>query len=142
MMFVDAIRRHVEQLPEESKGWLAGLRDRFVGRALALLHDRPAAAWTVEELSREIGLSRSALHERFVELIGLPPMQYLTQWRMQAASRLLRDTRATVASVALDVGYESEAAFARAFKRAAGVPPATWRRQQATHRPSLAKTEA
>ena len=130
MMFVDAIRRHVEQLPDQATGWLAGLRDRFVGRALALLHDRPAAAWTVEELSREIGLSRSALHERFVALIGQPPMQYLTQWRMQAASRLLRDTRATVASVALDVGYESEAAFARAFKRAVGVPPATWRRQQ------------
>jgi len=131
MMFVDAIRRHVEQLPEESTGWLAGLRDRFVGRALALLHDRHAAAWTVEELSRQVGLSRSALHERFVELIGQPPMQYLTQWRMQAASRLLRDTRATVASVALDVGYESEAAFARAFKRAAGMPPAAWRRRQA-----------
>jgi AraC-like DNA-binding protein len=144
MLFVDAIRRHVEQLPEQSTGWLAGLRDRFVGRALALLHDRPAAAWTVEELSREVGLSRSALHERFVELIGQPPMQYLTQWRMQAASRLLRDTRATVASVALDVGYESEAAFARAFKRAVGLPPAAWRRQhgEAAQRPALARTEA
>jgi AraC-like DNA-binding protein len=144
MMFVDAIRRHVEQLPEQSTGWLAGLRDRFVGRALALLHDRPAAEWTVEELSRQVGLSRSAFHERFVELIGQPPMQYLTQWRMQAASRLLRDTRASVASIALDVGYDSEAAFARAFKRAAGMPPAAWRRQQggATQRPALAKTEA
>src|SRR4029079_4119534 len=84
MMFVDAIRRHVEQLPEQSTGWLAGLRDRFVGRALALLHDRPAAAWTVEELSRQVGLSRSALHERFVELIGQPPLPSLTQCRMQA----------------------------------------------------------
>jgi len=129
MMFVDAIRRHVEQLPEQSTGWLAGLRDRFVGRALALLHERPSAEWTVEELSKQVGLSRSAFHDRFVELIGQPPMQYLTQWRMQAASRLLRDTRASVASVALDVGYDSEAAFARAFKRAAGVPPAAWRRQ-------------
>ncbi len=144
MMFVDAIRRHVEQLPEQSTGWLAGLRDRFVGRALALLHDKPAADWTVEELSRQVGLSRSAFHERFVELIGQPPMQYLTQWRMQAASRLLRDTRASVASIALDVGYDSEAAFARAFKRAAGTPPAAWRRQQvnATQRPALAKIEA
>jgi len=144
MMFVDAIRRHVEQLPEESTGWLAGLRDRFVGRALALLHDRPAANWTVEQLSREVGLSRSALHERFVELIGQPPMQYLTQWRMQAASRLLRDTRATVASVALDVGYESEAAFARAFKRAVGAPPAAWRRQhgEPVRRPVLSRIEA
>lgn len=144
MMFVDAIRRHVEQLPEQSTGWLAGLRDRFVGRALALLHDKPSAAWSVEELSRHVGLSRSALHERFVELIGQPPMQYLTQWRMQAASRLLRDTRSTVASIALDVGYDSEAAFARAFKRATGVPPAAWRRQQgeAPQRPALARTEA
>jgi AraC-like DNA-binding protein len=144
MMFVDAIRRHVEQLPEQSTGWLAGLRDRFVGRALASLHDRPAADWTVEELSREVGLSRSAFHERFVELIGQPPMQYLTQWRMQAASRLLRDTRASVASIALDVGYDSEAAFARAFKRAAGMPPAAWRRHQsdATRQPVLTKTEA
>ena len=131
MMFVDAIRRHVEQLPEQSTGWLAGLRDRFVGRALALLHDKPAGEWTVEELSRQVGLSRSALHERFVDLIGQPPMQYLTQWRMQAASRLLRDTRSTVASIAIDVGYDSEAAFARAFKRSTGVPPAAWRRQQA-----------
>jgi AraC-like DNA-binding protein len=130
MMFVDAIRRHVEQMPEQSTGWLAGLRDRFVGRSLALLHERPAAAWTVEELSRQVGLSRSALHERFVELIGQPPMQYLTQWRMQIASRLLRDTRASVASVGLDVGYDSEAAFARAFKRFVGTPPAAWRRQQ------------
>ncbi|MEO8465915.1 MAG: AraC family transcriptional regulator [Gammaproteobacteria bacterium] len=139
MMFVDAIRRHVEQLPDQSTGWLAGLRDRFVGRALALLHDKPAAEWTVEELSRQVGLSRSAFHERFVELIGQPPMQYLTQWRMQAASRLLRDTRASVASVALDVGYDSEAAFARAFKRAAGVPPAAWRRQQdGANRPATA----
>jgi AraC-like DNA-binding protein len=134
----------VEQLPEQSTGWLAGLRDRFVGRALAMLHDKPSAAWTVEELSRQVGLSRSALHERFVELIGQPPMQYLTQWRMQAASRLLRDTRSTVASIAVDVGYDSEAAFARAFKRATGVPPAAWRRQQGeTAKPlELAKTEA
>jgi AraC-like DNA-binding protein len=131
MMFVDAIRRHVETLPEESTGWLAGLRDHYVSRALGLLHERPATHWTVEELSRQVGLSRSALHERFLELVGQPPMQYLTQWRMQAASRLLCETRASVASVALDVGYESEAAFARAFKRAVGLPPATWRRRQA-----------
>jgi AraC-like DNA-binding protein len=128
MMFVDAIRRHVEHLPPESSGWLAGLRDRYVGRALALLHERPAAPWTIEDLSGQVGLSRSALHERFVSLIGQPPVQYLTNWRMQLASRLLLEGRATVAAVADDVGYESEAAFARAFKRLVGMPPAAWRR--------------
>jgi AraC-like DNA-binding protein len=129
MMFVDAVRRYIETLPEESTGWLAGLRDRFVGRALALMHDAPATEWTVDELGRRVGLSRSALHERFVEMIGQPPMQYLTNWRMQVAAALLRDTNATVASVAQDVGYDSEAAFARAFKRLVGRPPAAWRRQ-------------
>jgi AraC-like DNA-binding protein len=131
MMFVDAVRRHAERMPEQSTGWLAALRDRFVGRALALLHEKPAAPWTVDDLASRIGLSRSALAERFVELIGQPPMQYLTQWRMQVASRLLRDTQAPVASIALEVGYDSEAAFSRAFKRLTGVPPAAWRRSQA-----------
>jgi AraC-like DNA-binding protein len=130
MMFVDAVRRHVDGMPEEAMGWLAGLRDRFVGRALALLHERPTAAWTIDELSKQVGLSRSALHERFVELIGQPPMQYLTNWRMQLASRLLRDTRSSVAAIAVEVGYDSEAAFARAFKRLVGTPPAAWRRTQ------------
>ncbi len=128
MMFVDAVRRYAEQLPTNSAGWLAGLRDRFVGRALALMHAQPAQRWTIDELGRCIGLSRSALHERFIELMGLPPMQYLAQWRMQAAARLLLETRGSVAAIALDVGYDSEAAFARAFKRAVGQPPATWRR--------------
>lgn len=132
MMFVDAIRRHVDQLPEGSTGWLAGLRDRFVSRALALVHAQPGASWTVEELGARVGLSRSALHERFVELLGQPPMQYLARWRMQCASRLLRETPASIASIALDVGYESEAAFSRAFKREVGTPPATWRRHQAS----------
>jgi AraC-like DNA-binding protein len=131
MMFVDAVRRYIDTLPEESRGWLAGLRDRFVGRALALMHDAPEAEWTVDELGQRVGLSRSALHERFIEMIGQPPMQYLTNWRMQVAAALLRDTRATITSVALDVGYSSEAAFARAFKRLVGSPPAAWRRQTA-----------
>ena len=130
MMFVDAVRRYADSLPPESSGWLAGLRDRFVGRALALMHQRPAHDWSIDELGREVGLSRSALHERFVQIIGMPPMQYLAQWRMQAAARRLLETRATVAEIALDVGYESEAAFARAFKRAVGTPPATWRRER------------
>jgi len=130
MMFVDAVRRHVERLPEESTGWLAGLRDRHVGRALALIHENPARAWTIDALADEIALSRSAFYERFVRLIGQPPMQYLTQWRMQAAANLLRQSRAPIASIALDVGYESEAAFSRAFKRQVGSPPASWRRIQ------------
>jgi len=131
MMFVDAVRRYAETLPPDSSGWLAGLHDRFVGRALALMHQRPAHDWTIDELGREAGLSRSALHERFTHIMGLPPMQYLAQWRMQAASRRLLETRATVAEIALEVGYESEAAFARAFKRLVGAPPATWRRERA-----------
>jgi len=130
MMFVDAVRRHAEQMPADSSGWLAGLRDRFVGRALALLHEEPARDWSIDELGRRIGLSRSALHERFLALVGIAPMQYLAQWRMQAAARLLLETRATVAAVALEVGYESEAAFARAFKRQVGAPPAAWRRER------------
>lgn len=130
MMFVDAVRRHADSMPEQSTGWLAGLRDRFVGRAMALMHENPAAAWTLDDLGKQVGLSRSALHERFVELIGQPPMQYLTNWRMQLASRLLRDTQSSVAAIALEVGYDSEAAFARAFKRLVGTPPATWRRMQ------------
>jgi AraC-like DNA-binding protein len=128
MMFVDAVRRYVDALPEDSAGWLAGMRDRFVGRALALLHDAPAQPWTVDELGRRVGLSRSALHERFHAMIGEPPMQYLAHWRMQLAAGLLRGSRATVASIAQEVGYESEAAFAKAFKRLVGVTPGAWRR--------------
>jgi AraC-like DNA-binding protein len=135
MMFVDAVRRYTASLPANSRGWLAGMRDHLVGRALALLHEQPARDWTIDELGRRIGLSRSALHERFVQLIGVPPMQYLAQWRMQAAASLLLDTRATIATIALEVGYDSEAAFARAFKRLVGRPPAAWRRE---HDPTLA----
>jgi AraC-like DNA-binding protein len=129
-MFVDAIRRHAEQLPESTTGWLAGLRDRYVGRALALMHERPAAPWTIDDLGSQVGLSRSALHERFVALVGQPPVQYLTNWRMQLAARKLLEGRSSVATVAGDVGYDSEAAFARAFKRLVGMPPAAWRRAQ------------
>lgn len=128
MMFVDAVRHYVASSPDLSRGWLGGLNDRFVGRALALLHEKPAEPWTVDELSRQVGLSRSALHERFVQFLGQAPIQYLTNWRMQVAAGLLRGSSATVASIALDVGYDSEAAFARAFKRAVGEPPAAWRR--------------
>lgn len=130
MLFVEVLRRYVDSLPAEQTGWLAGLRDPVVGKALSLLHQRPAEPWTVESLGSEAGLSRSSLHERFVHFIGQPPMQYLTNWRMQVAARRLRETDAKVVDVALDVGYESEAAFSRAFKRAVGVAPGTWRRQR------------
>ena len=130
MMFIDAVRRYVDQLPADSSGWLAALRDRFVGKALRLMHDRPGQAWTIDELGHMVGLSRSALHERFMELIGQPPMHYLANWRMQIAAELLRCCDATVASVALEVGYDSEAAFSRAFKRLVGMPPAAWRSQR------------
>ena len=131
MMFVDAARRYLDSLPEDATGWLAGLRDRFVGKALALMHERPDHAWNVDDLAREVGLSRSALHERFVEYLGQPPMQYLASWRIQLGARLLRESNRNVATIALDVGYDSEAAFSRAFKRMVGTPPATWRKAQA-----------
>ncbi len=129
MLFIDAMRRHLAMLPDGNQGWFAGLRDRYVGPALTLLHAAPAEPWTVEELGRRVGLSRSSLHERFATLVGQAPMQYLGHWRIQIGATLLRDTGYTVAAVAQHVGYESEAAFARAFKRLVGLPPAVWRRQ-------------
>lgn len=128
MMFVEAVRRYIDALPPGETGWLAGLADAAVGRALALLHERPADAWTIDRLAAGAAVSRSTLHERFVHLLGQPPMQYLTQWRMQLAARWLRDTDAKVLQVALEVGYENEAAFARAFRRATGESPGAWRR--------------
>jgi AraC-like DNA-binding protein len=130
MLFVEVLRRYVDALPQEQTGWLAGMRDPAVGRALSLLHEKPAEDWTLERLSDAAALSRSSLHERFVHFIGQPPMQYLTHWRMQVASGLLRDTNAKLIEVALDVGYESEAAFSRAFKRVVGLAPGAWRRKK------------
>ena len=130
VLFVEAIRRHIDTLPEEQAGWLAGLRDRFVGRALAQLHAQPARAWTVEELAGEAGLSRSALAQRFTDLVGVPPIQYLARWRLQIAAQQLRSSDHPLAAVAVDVGYDSEAAFNRAFKREFGMPPATWRKRR------------
>lgn len=130
MLFIEVLRRYVDTLPAGETGWLAGLRDPQVGRALSLLHHKPAEPWTLEQLASEAGLSRSSLHERFVHFIGQPPMQYLTNWRMQVAASRLRDSDAKVLDVALDVGYESEAAFSRAFKRVVGVAPSGWRRER------------
>jgi AraC-like DNA-binding protein len=130
MLFVEVLRRHIDTLPPEQTGWLAGMRDPVVGRALSLLHDRPGEPWTLDRLGEEAGISRSSLHERFVHFIGQPPMQYLTRWRMQVASGLLRDTSAKLVEVSLAAGYESEAAFSRAFKREVGVSPGAWRREK------------
>jgi AraC-like DNA-binding protein len=130
MLFVEVVRQHLAALPEGQSDWLAGLRDRYVGRALALLHERPAETWTIERLASLVGLSRSALHERFARMTGHAPMQYLARWRMQLAATKLRESKSSVASVAADVGYESEAAFSRAFRRAVGESPAAWRRSR------------
>jgi AraC-like DNA-binding protein len=135
LMFVEVVRRHLATLPPDQTGWLAGLRDPFVGRALAALHDRPAEPWTVESLAKEAALSRSALAERFTHLIGEAPMQYLTRWRMQLAATLLRSRNVSVFEAAMEVGYASEAAFSRAFKKVVGVPPAAWRDGQREEQP-------
>ena len=127
LLFVEALRRHLASLPASQGGWLAGVRDDLVGRALAALHASPAADWTVDTLSRTVGASRSVLAERFTALVGQPPMQYLALWRMQLASRLLGDGQ-SVAAVATAVGYASEAAFSRAFKKLVGAAPSRWRR--------------
>jgi AraC-like DNA-binding protein len=127
LLFVEAVRRYAETLPEGQTGWLAGLRDHYVARALALLHRDITRSWTVDELSRAVGLSRSALAQRFTHLIGVAPMHYLANWRMQVAAQELRNPGTSLAQVANTVGYESEAAFSRAFKRAFGTAPAMWR---------------
>ena len=129
LLFVEVVRRYLDSLTREHTGWLAGLRDPIAGRALALLHTRPSDGWSLERLARAVGVSRSSLAERFTELVGQPPMRYLTRWRIQLACRLLREDAAKVSAVALDVGYHSEAAFSRAFKDAVGTSPASWRKQ-------------
>lgn len=128
LLFVEALRLYMELLPEQQTGWLAGLRDRFVGRALALMHERPDRDWTVEELAERVGLSRSSLSQRFTDFLGQPPMQYLTRWRLTIAAQRLRNEHASLARIAEDSGYDSEAAFNRAFKRAFATTPAAWRK--------------
>ena len=130
LLFVEVVRRYLESLTDNHTGWLAGLRDPVAGRALAAIHNRPAEDWSLERLARESGVSRSLLAERFSELIGQPPMRYLSRWRIQLACRLLREATAKVSAVAFDVGYQSEAAFSRAFKASVGASPGGWRRQQ------------
>ncbi len=130
LLFVEAVRRCIDALPADRKGWLAGARDRFVGRALSLMHAQPAHAWTVDELAHKVGLSRSALAQRFTDLLDQPPMQYLARWRLQVAAQELLTGSKSLAAVAEQVGYDSEAAFNRAFKREFGMPPAGWRKNR------------
>jgi AraC-like DNA-binding protein len=131
LMFVEVVRRHLGTMSETQTGWLAGLRDPLVARTLALLHGAPAHRWTLDALAAKAGSSRSVLAERFTQLVGQPAMQYLTQWRMQLAARMLSEPSAKVVAVADAVGYESEAAFSRAFKKSVGVAPTAWRRHNA-----------
>jgi AraC family transcriptional regulator, alkane utilization regulator len=136
LMFVDVVRRYLETLPADRTDWLAGLRDPFIGRALTALHRNPARDWTLESLAHEVGLSRSVLAERFTQFVGQPVMQYLTNWRMQLAANHLLSGMDSVAAVAERVGYESEAAFSRAFKKTVGTPPSQWRKNRTSQRPA------
>lgn len=130
LMFVEVIRRHVESLPEESTGWLAGLRDAHVGAALRLVHARPATQWKLEQLAHEVGLSRTAFAGRFASFVGMSPMQYVARWRLQLASRMLEQPGVSIAEAGAEVGYDSEASFNRAFKKGMGMPPGEWRRRR------------
>jgi AraC-like DNA-binding protein len=126
-LFVDTLRRYIAGLPEQQMGWLAGSRDSIVGKSLGLLHSRISHPWTIADLADQVGVSRSALVERFTRYLAEPPMTYLTRWRLQLAARSLETTSRGVAEIAADVGYESEAAFNRAFKREFGQPPGRYR---------------
>ena len=128
LMFVEALRGHLDQLPPDARNWVAGLRDPQVGAALRLLHGRPAEPWTLERLAREVAMSRSSFAERFAAYVGVPPMQYLGRWRLQLAARMLTWDAVSVSQAASAVGYQSEAAFNRAFKREVGEAPGAWRR--------------
>jgi AraC-like DNA-binding protein len=131
LMFVEILREYMQRLPVNQGGWLAGVNDPVVGKALRLLHENPARDWTVEELAREVAVSRSVLAQRFTEMVGEAPIKYLAGWRMQVAKQLMREGTRNIQDVATRVGYESEAAFNRAFKRATGCPPAAWRKSVA-----------
>jgi len=131
LMFIEVVRRHLENMPAAQTGWLAGLKQPLVARALAIMHGNPARNWTLKALAAQAGGSRSVLAERFKHFVGQPPVQYLAQWRMQLAARMLAEPGAKVATVAHAVGYESEATFSRAFKRCTGKAPGQWRRRAA-----------
>ena len=142
LMFVELLRQHVEQLAPHERSWLAALRDPIVGAAITAVHERPDHAWSLAEMAKRVATSRSVLVERFSELVGIPPMQYLTQWRLQLAAQHLRSGTAKVAAVGMRVGYASEAAFSRAFKRATGQSPSEWRRTHGSSPEHSAPTSA
>lgn len=127
LMFIEVVRRYIETLPTQKTGWLAGLRDPSISKALALIHARPSFSWTIEGLARQCGVSRSVFAERFVQLLGVPPMHYLAQWRMQVASEMLYRRNLNMAAIAAEIGDQFEAAFSRSFKRTMGVTPSAWR---------------
>jgi AraC-like DNA-binding protein len=136
VLFIEVLRLYMNQQSTGHTGWLAGVGDRIVGAALAALHKRPAHSWTLEELARDANTSRSVLAERFQHLVGSSPMQYLTQWRMLLAANLLTRSNAPLARIAEDVGYQTDTAFSRAFRREFGAPPAAWRRSRAARLPA------
>lgn len=138
LLFIEVLRRHMAGLEPDAVGWLSALNDPIVGRALQLLHARPAYAWTVNDLARQAGASRSLLADRFRTLLGQPPMHYLTCWRLQLAAEMLRGDGHGLAAIAAQVGYESEAAFNRAFRRKVGEPPAAWRARNLPARAAIA----
>lgn len=129
VLFIETLRRYIALLPQEHTGWLAGVRDPEVGKALALLHRQPAHPWTIATLASEVGTSRSVLAERFRRYLSETPIAYLTRWRLQLGAQMLTTTSTSVAHIAGDVGYESEASFNRAFKREFRLPPARFRRE-------------
>jgi AraC-like DNA-binding protein len=128
VMFVEVIRKHIVSLQKDSRGWLSALRDRHISRAMQAIHGQPAQQWTLETLAHEAGLSRSVFAERFAHCVGLSPMNYLGRWRMQLAARRLEIPGVSIPQIAAEVGYESEAAFNRSFKKYVGVPPGAWRK--------------
>lgn len=139
LMFVEVLRQQIDQLTDESRGWLAGLRDRQVGAALGLIHESPTEPWTLEILAQKVGLSRSVFAARFVKYVGIPAIQYLAQWRLTLATRLLDDKTMSIAQAGAEVGYESEAAFNRAFKKYVGTTPGSWRRERRVMLPAAAE---
>ncbi len=142
VLFIEVLRLYMHEQGAERTGWLAGVRDRIVGAALHALHQDPARSWTLDELARAAGTSRSVLAERFQHLVGTSPIQYLTQWRMLLASNLLCRSNASLASIAHEVGYQTDTAFSRAFRREFGTPPAAWRRGRAARPPVAAPRSA